>query len=99
MELIELREQHMQLVVSCPHHRLHLACLHCCRPAPCIAAGLSTARTSCCVCLQARSQEARSNWETALEAKDRAIGQLEEALASRQRALVGDAVGGGKSGH
>jgi capsid protein len=38
--------------------------------------------------LQARSQEARSNWETALESKDRAIEQLEEALASRQRALV-----------
>ena len=37
---------------------------------------------------QARSQEARSNWETALESKDRAIDQLEEALASRQRALV-----------
>lgn len=38
--------------------------------------------------LQARSQEARANWETALDAKDRAIAQLEEALASRQRALV-----------
>jgi hypothetical protein len=38
--------------------------------------------------LQARSQEARANWETALDAKDRAIDQLEEALASRQRALV-----------
>jgi hypothetical protein len=37
---------------------------------------------------QARSQEARSNWETALQSKDRAIQQLEEALASRQRALV-----------
>jgi hypothetical protein len=40
------------------------------------------------LCFQARSQEARSNWETALESKDRAIEQLEEALASRQRALV-----------
>eukprot|EP00775_Hariotina_reticulata_P011860 gene11860-12004_t len=49
MELIELREQHMQLV--------------------------------------ARSQEARANWETALDSKDSAIAQLEEALASRQRAL------------
>lgn len=42
----------------------------------------------CPVTFQARSQEARSNWETALESKDRAIEQLEEALASRQRALV-----------
>lgn len=42
----------------------------------------------CCCHHQARSQEARSNWETALESKDRAIEQLEEALASRQRALV-----------
>lgn len=42
---------------------------------------------------QARSQEARSNWETALESKDRAIEQLEEALASRQRALVRQAAG------
>lgn len=38
--------------------------------------------------MQARSQEARANWETALDAKDRAIAQLEEALASRQRSLV-----------
>ncbi|KAF6253880.1 hypothetical protein COO60DRAFT_1462988 [Scenedesmus sp. NREL 46B-D3] len=49
MELIELREQHMQLV--------------------------------------ARSQEARANWETALDTKDRAITQLEEALESSKRAL------------
>lgn len=47
--------------------------------------------------LQARSQEARSNWETALESKDRAIEQLEEALASRQRALVSIPYGGGRS--
>lgn len=44
--------------------------------------------TATLFCLQARSQEARSNWETALDSKDRAIEQLEEALASRQRALV-----------
>lgn len=53
--------------------------------------------------LQARSQEARSNWETALESKDRAIEQLEEALASRQRALVSIGFGGGvnvsRAGH
>lgn len=36
---------------------------------------------------QARSQEARANWESALSSKDRAIQQLEEALASRQRAI------------
>lgn len=40
-----------------------------------------------CIQLQARSQEARSNWEAALASKDRAILQLEEALASRQRAV------------
>lgn len=39
-------------------------------------------------CLQARSQEARVNWEAALDTKDRAIAQLEEALASKQHALV-----------
>jgi hypothetical protein len=38
--------------------------------------------------LQARSQEARSNWETALDTKDRAITQLEEALESSKRAVV-----------
>jgi septal ring factor EnvC (AmiA/AmiB activator) len=37
--------------------------------------------------MQARSQEARSNWEAALESKDRAIGQLEEALSARQRTI------------
>lgn len=37
--------------------------------------------------MQARSQEARSNWEAALASKDRAILQLDEALASRQRAI------------
>jgi DNA repair exonuclease SbcCD ATPase subunit len=36
---------------------------------------------------QARSQEARNNWESALDSKDRAIAQLEEALQSRQRTL------------
>jgi hypothetical protein len=41
-----------------------------------------------CTLWQARSQEARANWETALDSKDCAIAQLEEALASRQRALV-----------
>jgi hypothetical protein len=39
-------------------------------------------------CVQARSQEARANWETALDTKDRAITQLEEALESSKRALV-----------
>lgn len=38
--------------------------------------------------MQARSQEARSNWENALDTKDRAITQLEEALESSKRALV-----------
>lgn len=37
--------------------------------------------------IQARSQEARANWEAALASKDRAIAQLDEALASRQRAI------------
>lgn len=36
---------------------------------------------------QARSQEARANWEAALESKDRAIGQLEDALQAREQAL------------
>jgi hypothetical protein len=38
--------------------------------------------------VQARSQEARANWENALDTKDRAITQLEEALESSKRALV-----------
>ena len=38
--------------------------------------------------LQARSQEARENWEAALSSKDRAIAQLEEALESRERATA-----------
>lgn len=37
--------------------------------------------------VQSRSQEARANWESALESKDRAISQLEEALQSRQRMI------------
>lgn len=37
--------------------------------------------------VQARSQEARSNWEAALDSKDRAISQLEDALAARQRTI------------
>lgn len=41
----------------------------------------------CVAALQARSQEARANWESALSSKDRAIQQLEEALSSRQRAI------------
>ena len=41
---------------------------------------------ACCPA-QARSQEARNNWESALDSKDRAISQLEEALNSRQRTL------------
>lgn len=49
MELIEMREQHMQLM--------------------------------------ARTQEASTNWEGALAAKDNAISQLEEALISRQKML------------
>lgn len=36
---------------------------------------------------QARAQEARANWEGALQTKDRAIAQLEEALAARQRTV------------
>ncbi len=36
---------------------------------------------------QSRSQEARNNWEAALDAKDRAIAQLEDALQARQRAI------------
>ena len=35
---------------------------------------------------QERSQDARANWEAALSAKDRAIAQLEEALASERKA-------------
>jgi hypothetical protein len=38
--------------------------------------------------LAARCAEARANWEAALAAKDRAIEQLECALASKEEALV-----------
>jgi predicted nucleic acid-binding Zn-ribbon protein len=37
--------------------------------------------------LQSRSQEARTNWEAALDSKDRAIAQLEDALVARQRTV------------
>lgn len=47
-----------------------------------------TRRSGTACWLQARSQEARANWETALDTKDRAIAQLEEALESSKRALV-----------
>ncbi|KAL3140274.1 hypothetical protein ABBQ38_004542 [Trebouxia sp. C0009 RCD-2024] len=34
-----------------------------------------------------RSQEARQNWEAALDSKDRALAQLEDALVSQKRSL------------
>ena len=37
--------------------------------------------------LQQRSQEARENWESALNSKDRAIAQLEEAVMQQRAAL------------
>eukprot|EP00955_Chlamydomonas_euryale_P017881 190529-Chlamydomonas_euryale.AAC.5 len=54
--------------------------LHSCQP-------LYLACRGACMWPQERSQDARSNWEAALESKDRAISQLDEALASRQRAV------------
>ena len=39
------------------------------------------------VFLQQRSQEARQNWESALESKDRALTQLEDALVTQKRTL------------
>ena len=39
------------------------------------------------VVLQQRSQEARQNWESALESKDRALTQLEDALVTQKRTL------------
>ncbi len=36
--------------------------------------------------VQARSQDARVNWEAALASKDKAIAQLEEALAAERKA-------------
>ena len=38
-------------------------------------------------CMQQRSQEARQNWEAALESKDRALSQLEDALLTQKRSL------------
>ena len=38
-------------------------------------------------CMQQRSQEARQNWEAALESKDRALTQLEDALLTQKRSL------------
>ena len=37
--------------------------------------------------MQQRSQEARHNWEAALESKDRALSQLEDALVTQKRSL------------
>ena len=37
--------------------------------------------------MQHRSQEARQNWEAALESKDRALTQLEDALVTQKRSL------------
>ena len=37
--------------------------------------------------MQQRSQEARQNWEAALESKDRALTQLEDALLTQKRSL------------
>lgn len=37
--------------------------------------------------VQQRSQEARQNWESALESKDRALTQLEDALVTQKRSL------------
>ena len=37
--------------------------------------------------MQQRSQEARQNWESALESKDRALTQLEDALVTQKRTL------------
>lgn len=37
--------------------------------------------------MQQRSQEARQNWEAALDSKDRALAQLEEALVTQKHTL------------
>ena len=37
--------------------------------------------------MQQRSQEARQNWEAALDSKDRALAQLEDALVTQKRSL------------
>lgn len=37
--------------------------------------------------MQQRSQEARQNWEAALDSKDRALAQLEDALVTQKRTL------------
>ena len=37
--------------------------------------------------MQQRSQEARQNWEAALNSKDRALAQLEDALVTQKRSL------------
>ncbi|KAK3264136.1 hypothetical protein CYMTET_27100, partial [Cymbomonas tetramitiformis] len=44
--------------------------------------------------LATRCAEARNNWEDALQAKDRAIKQLEEALSAKERALHAGASSG-----
>lgn len=86
LELLELREQHIQLVVRA----LKMRTRGYMRPSSSTAEMESGDRLEPITCAyppQARSQEARANWEAALESKDRAIMQLDEALASRQRAL------------
>jgi hypothetical protein len=45
-------------------------------------------RISANVALQNNANEAQGNWEAALQSKDRAIQQLEDALSSKERALA-----------
>ncbi len=52
----------------------------------CICLGNSCTVNVVCV-MQQRSQEARQNWESALESKDRALTQLEDALVTQKRTL------------
>lgn len=52
----------------------------------CICLGNRYTVNTVCV-MQQRSQEARQNWESALESKDRALTQLEDALVTQKRTL------------
>jgi hypothetical protein len=49
---------------------------------------MSRARISASVAVQNNANEAQTNWEAALQSKDRAIQQLEDALSSKELALA-----------
>ena len=90
----ELQDQHLRLVVSnfnvysidSDHTEFAIGIVWHAYSIWCICLVNRCTVNGFCV-MQQRSQEARQNWESALESKDRALTQLEDALVTQKRTL------------